>query len=78
MTRDMVEAGCELVFGEDDEIPNEEECRSCGCPVEDGECYNCGRADQTEQQWDYLRHLSPSDRRAEEAYWTARGKGWND
>jgi hypothetical protein len=42
MTRDMVEAGCELVFDANDSIPDEEICDECDTPKINGECANCG------------------------------------
>jgi len=38
----------ELVFSEDDAIPDEEVCPDCGSPMIDGECENCTKPTATD------------------------------
>jgi hypothetical protein len=61
--RDFTDEPKELVFSENDALPTEEICPECDEVMEDGRCESCNPPGM----WDYLKDLSPAERRREES-----------
>jgi ribosomal protein L37E len=80
MTRADVENGEEINFTDSDVLPCDDVCEECGSSDldEKGYCADCGWSANESAYACEVRHMTPTERKWERDYWTARSRGFED